>query len=147
VIIARGVTAAALENSISDTPIVYLSVTAYDIIRAINECRKRYRPKSIAIIGSVNMIYGTHNLKEMLEEDIRCYHVEKEREAKHFINKALDEGADSIMGGVMTYAIALRHNINCVLIKSGKEAIKNSLDEAVRTALVANQEREKAEQI
>lgn len=144
-IIARGVTANAIKTFQKSIPVIELPVTGYDVIRAVHKCERELNPEKIAIIGSPNMVYGAKSLKEIFNLEIDCYTVEEEREAEKAVAEAEKNKADAVIGGMMTLKIAAGLGIKGVLIESGIEAIRQAFDEAVRTALIARQEREKAE--
>lgn len=144
-IIARGVTANAIKTFQKSIPVIELPVTGYDVIRAVHKCERELNPEKIAIIGSPNMVYGAKSLKEIFNLEIDCYTVEEEREAEKAVAEAEKNKADAVIGGMMTLEIAAGLGIKGVLIESGIEAIRQAFDEAVRTALIARQEREKAE--
>lgn len=146
VIIARGVTANAIKTFQKSIPVIELPVTGYDVIRAVHKCQRNLNPQKIAIIGSPNMVYGAKSLKEILNLEIECYNVDVECEAEKAVAEAEKNKADAIIGGVMTLDIAAGLGIKGVLIESGKEAIRQAFDEAIRTVLIARQERGKAEQ-
>lgn len=146
-VIARGVTASAIRKIQSQIPVIELPVTGYDVIRAVDRCKKKFNPKKVALIGSSNMIYGAQSLKEILDVEIACYLVGREDDAWQCVDQARQSGADVVIGGVMTVRIAAAQKFSVVLIESGKEAIHQALAEAVRTALIARQEREKAERV
>ncbi len=145
VIIARGMSFTALKEYHRDITAVELSVSGYDVISALAECKNRFNPKKVAIIGSGNMIYGSDSLKSTLNVDIQCYTIEKEREAKNSIQKALEDGADAFVTGFTAFEIANSMGLNAVHIKTGKEAVKIAIDEAVRVAVVKQKEQERAE--
>lgn len=145
VIIARGVTAFALSKCVHHIPIIELPVTGYDVIRAVHQCKTKFEPKKIALIGSSNMIFGAQSLKGIFDVNLEYFLVEKEEEAEYCVDQAIKSCADVIIGGVMTTRIGEAKNVQTVLIESGAEAIYQALDEAVRTALITKHEKEKTE--
>lgn len=145
VIIARGVTANAIKSFEKGIPVIELPVTGYDVLRAVHKCQREFNPRKIAIIGSSNMVYGAKSLKEIFNLELECYTVETESEGERAVAEAKKNAAEVIIGGVMTVEIAAGLGLKGILIESGKEAIRQALEEAIRTALIARQEREKAE--
>ncbi|WP_312338398.1 sigma 54-interacting transcriptional regulator [Anaerospora hongkongensis] len=146
-IIARGVTASALQTAYPHIPVINLPVTGYDVINAVMSCRKQFNAQHIAIMGSDSMIYGVQNISGALGVEIQCYRVMEEEDAEQCVKTALASGADAIISGAMTVEIAKRYGLNAVLIESGKEAILQALGEAVRTARVAKHNQEIAERV
>jgi transcriptional regulator with PAS, ATPase and Fis domain len=146
-IIARGVTASALQAAYKHIPVINLPVTGYDVINAVVCCRKQFHAQTIAVMGSDSMIYGVQNISGALGVDIQCYRVIEEEDAEQCVRTAALSGVDAIISGAMTVAIAKRHGLKAILIESGKEAILQAVGEAVRTARVAKQNQEIAERV
>ena len=145
IIIARGITCAALRKYHGSITSVEIPVTGYDVISALHECKTRYGARRIAVIGSGNMIFGSRRLNNIIDVEIMVYPVENEYDAAVHIQSAVDWGADAIVGGTMTYNFALQQGIPSTWIKSGEDAIKQAVDEAVRTSDIMAKERERAE--
>lgn len=145
IIIARGVTYRSIKKNKKRTSVVEIAVTGYDVIRAINECKKRFNPQRVAIIGSETMIYGADTLSEIMGVDISTFKIENEEEAINALKRAKEENCDATVSGLMTYKIAKDIGLNCTWIKTGKEAIRQAIKEAINAANVTRVEREKAQ--
>jgi transcriptional regulator with PAS, ATPase and Fis domain len=76
---------------------------------------------------------------------VMVYRVEKEGDAEGLIHRAVRRGAEAIVGGLMIYNFALGMGLPCTWIKSGEDAIKQAVDEAVRVGRIRETERERAE--
>ena len=50
-IIARGYTAMKTLDGCQRTPTIQLSITGYDLVRAVSECCETYHPRKIAVCG------------------------------------------------------------------------------------------------
>lgn len=142
--IARGVTASALRSSYKHVPIIDLQVSGYDMIHAVDQCKRRYNSKKIAILGSKSMIYGVKNIAPILDVEIECYYVVKEEDAEQCVKEALALEFDAVISGAMAVEIARNNGMNTILVVSGREAIFQAIWEAVRTARVAKQNQEEA---
>lgn len=145
IIIARGITCAALREYHPEITVVEIPVTGYDVICALDECKRRFGARRIAVIGSVNMVYGSPVLNNIMDIEVMVYRVEKEEDASYYIHDAVDRGAEAIVGGLMTYNFALQMGINATWVKSREDAIKQAVDEAIRTSEIKEKERERAE--
>ena len=145
IIIARGITCAALREYHPEITVVEIPVTGYDVICALDECKRRFGARKIAVIGSVNMVYGSPVLNNIMDIEVMVYRVEKEGDASYYIHDAVERGADAIVGGLMTYNFALQTGLNATWIKSREDAIKQAVDEAIRTSEIKEKERERAE--
>jgi transcriptional regulator, propionate catabolism operon regulatory protein len=145
IIIARGVTCLALKKNMPNMSVIEIAVTGYDIIRAIDECKRKYNPRKIAVIGMESMTFGADSLSEIMGVDIVTFKIENEEESIRAIEKARENGADAIVSGLMTYHIAKSMGLNCVWIYTGKEAVRQAIKEAVNAASVIRNERTKSE--
>lgn len=147
VIIARGITISLLKKHGPRVPVIDLSVTGYDVIKAVGECVRRFHPDKIACIGSANMLEGIQgiSIKEIFGIDFECYSLEQEEEAEPLIRDVIDSGCGAIIGGLLVKRTADGLGHPCALIESGKEGVRQVLNEAIRTVLVVRNEREQAE--
>jgi transcriptional regulator with PAS, ATPase and Fis domain len=145
IVIARGITYAAIRELHPEITAIEIPVTGYDVIRALVDCRKQYKTRDVVIVASGNMIYGAPSLNEILDMDIQVYSVDTERAAESYLDQAAKKGVGAVIGGLMTYRFARQRGLPCTWIKSGPDAIKQSIDEAVRTAEIKLKERERAE--
>ena len=71
VIIARGYTACGLRKMTPELPIIELPITAYDLIRALNECITLYSPKKVAFIGNYTALSEADELGNFVNCDIK----------------------------------------------------------------------------
>ncbi len=146
VIISRGFTASSLKNT--DIPNAELKTSGYDVITAVNSCLRDYPYKKIAVVGAFNMVYGSESMSEIYKGvKVKSYYTDKEIYLRDIVVQAIDEGAEVIVGGCSTVAIAKEYNIPSKLIESGKEAINNAIDEAIRTVLITRKEKRKSNEI
>ncbi len=146
-VIARGATAIALRSLLKDTPIIDLPITGYDIVRTVDRCKRNCGSHHIAIMGSSNMIYGVQSIADILDIRIETYIVSKEDDAEQAVLSAKLLGVSAVISGAMAGQIARRHNLCVELIETGKEAILQALDEAIRAAKQAGQTQEVAERV
>jgi transcriptional regulator, propionate catabolism operon regulatory protein len=145
IIVARGVTYLTLKKNFKDKSIIEIEVTAYDVIRAIGECKKKFNAKKIAIIGSETMIYGTESLEGIMGVCIEVFKIEDEEDVVRALDIAAMHGIDAIVGGLTAYSLAKDRGWNCLWIRTGKEAIRQAIKEALNTARTVMMERTKAE--
>jgi propionate catabolism operon transcriptional regulator len=146
VLVARGVTAAALKRMLPATPVVDLPVSGYDIMRAVKECQTRFGAKKIGMVGSYDMIYGSESIQDIMDVELIPLQVSDENDAEPTIQQLRDSGVGVIIGGVMSTQIAERLGMAATFIETGREAIYQALREAVRVARIRRQEQERAEQ-
>lgn len=146
VVIARGVTSAALKEMLGSTPVVDLPVSGYDIMRAIKECQVRFGAQRIGVAGSSDMIYGAQSIEDFMDIKILAVAVKNENDAETNIHELKKMGVDAIIGGVMSTMIAEQLGMKTVIIHTGREAVYHSLREAKRVLKVRRQEQERGEQ-
>ncbi len=147
VIISRGFTAGMLKGT--SLPNAELKTSGYDVIAAVDRCLKEHPDtKKIAVVGAFNMVYGSESVSQVYKDvTIKSYFTEKEIYLKEIVKQAIEDGAQMIVGGCSTVTIAQEHRIPCQLIESGKEAINNAIDEAIRTVVITRKERQKSNEI
>lgn len=146
VIIARGVTAAALKHRLSDTQVVELPVSGYDIMHSVKECAVRFNDRKIGLVGSYHMLYGAKRIEKLMDVELSIVEVNDEDEAEPSILKLKQQGINTVIGGVVACKIAQRLGMNSLYVESGREAIYYALNEAKRVATIRRQEQERAEQ-
>lgn len=145
IIIARGVTYLALKEKLKDIPVIEIVVTGYDVIRAIDECKRSFNAERIAVIGSESMIFGAESLNKIMNVKLNTFQIRDEQEALQALEMAQKYNCEAIVGGLMTYNIAKSMGWNSVWIKTGKEAIRQAIREAINAADVVTKERAKSE--
>lgn len=143
-IIARGITATLLREDTQGIPLIEIPVTGYDIIRAVNECTERYKTEKIACIGSSNMVYGIQNIKKILGVELKSYLLESRLQLEQQIITAAKEGA-AVIGGLEVNRIGRELGIPSTIIEVGREAVRQVLDEAIRTVTLTRAERARTE--
>lgn len=145
IIIARGVTYLALKKHLKDISVIEIAVTGYDVIRAIDDCKKKFNPKKIAVIGSETMVFGADSLEEIMGVSIETFKIESEEDALYALDMASKNGAEAIVGGLTTFRLARSMGWKCVWIKTGKEAVRQAINDALSTASAIRLERTKSE--
>ncbi|QDR78888.1 sigma 54-interacting transcriptional regulator [Sporomusa termitida] len=145
VVVARGITASLAERVMEDIPVIRLPVSGYDVIRAVLECRTRYKSQKVAIVGTEDMVYGARSINEITGIEIVTSIVDNEEDARRSLTAIKDDGITIICGGVVSTCIADQIGLQTVFIKTGREAIYQALIEAKRTYFVKKQEQERSE--
>ncbi|MGE4284473.1 MAG: PrpR N-terminal domain-containing protein, partial [Clostridia bacterium] len=145
IVVARGITYLALKENLKNISVIEIAITGYDIMAAILECKKRYDSKKVAIIASESIIYDVGSLQEIMNMEIEVFKIKDEEEVIDALNTAREHGDDTIIGGLTAYNSAVELGWNCVQIRTGEEAIKRSIKEALNAANAARLERAKAE--
>ncbi len=130
IIITRGGTALAVKKALPEITVVEVPITGFDILRTIDQARQY--GNRIGIVAFPSMVIGIDCLTPILNVDLRHYLIQTEYEAEFRVLQAFREGVDVVVGGVITGQVAHKHNVPCVLIRSGAEGVVQSVMEAKR---------------
>ncbi len=130
IIITRGGTALAVKKALPEITVVEVPITGFDILRTIDQARQY--GNRIGIVAFPSMVIGIDCLAPILNVDLRHYLIQTEYEAEFRVLQAFREGVDVVVGGVITGQVAHKHNVPCVLIRSGAEGVVQSVMEAKR---------------
>ena len=130
VIITRGGTASEIKKAVPDLPVVEVSITGFDLLRTIDEARQH--GQRIGVVAFPSMVIGIDCLAPILDVELRHYLIQNEYEAEFQVLQAFQEGADVVIGGVITSQASKKHNVPHVLIRSGAEGILQAAQEARR---------------
>ena len=140
-IIARGYTARKTTGTYSQIPTIGLTISGYDIIRAVSECQETYHPKKIAICGFSGQMYEAENVCRMFGISAQVYAPVEHEDLAKTLDKALDAGCDAVIGGYSANIIARKRGISSVVIRTGEATLLQAIDEAVHTVDQIRQER------
>ncbi|MDK2919244.1 MAG: hypothetical protein PWQ37_1977 [Candidatus Petromonas sp.] len=140
VVISRGGTAKLIKENV-DIPVVEIKVTGYDLLRVLNKYKDV--KKNIAVVGYDNVVSGAKVISDILGFDIKYFPVLEESEVEKNIEIAHKFGMDIIIGDTIAVRTAKEKEMEYELIRSGKEAILNSIEEAKKLYEAIEVEREK----
>jgi transcriptional regulator with PAS, ATPase and Fis domain len=143
VIISRGFTAQLLKKQYPDLACVPLKVSGYDIIHAVHKAMRMFQPGKIGFIGSYLMVYNIENLRGIFDIEIINYPVDNIDSIPAALERARGDGCDCFIGGLSLMA-GCGPGDRVVMIETGKAAIIQTLDEAVRLTLRTRIERNRA---
>jgi transcriptional regulator with PAS, ATPase and Fis domain len=133
IVIARGLTYQKIKKYKPLMPKIELSIAALDIINTLKDCLKTFKCKKIAIIGQYNSLSDAKSLFDLFDCEIDIYDESSVEDIPETFSLALQNGCDAFVGGYSLYKYAKTKNANCLVIETGKEAIVNTLNEAIRT--------------
>lgn len=146
VAIARGFTAHTMQKN--GIVCAELKVSGYDVIAAVDRCRKIAPGGKIALVGAFNMIYGSERA-ETIYPDVRiaCYPIVDETRLEEMIQRAIADGCNAIIGGYSTIQFANKYDVPSVMIETGCESVNNAIAEAKMAAEISFHEKEKSNEI
>lgn len=129
VIVSRGGTA-ELVGKTTSVPVVEISLSVYDILRAI-KLAENYS-NSYAIVGFPSITENAHLLCTLLQYNIDIVTVHSEDEVKSTLNHLKETGYHMVVGDMITYTTARNLGLNAILITSGTESIISAFNQAVK---------------
>lgn len=130
IVAARAVTATAIKQAQLGVTVVIIPITAFDIIRAINEAKAK--GKQIAVVAHSTLVLGIDLLAKELGVEIRHYALAYGEDYEKLTLEAIADGAEVILGGALAVTAATRHGVPCSLIKFGSESLLQAAQEAVQ---------------
>ncbi len=150
VVISRGGTAIAIKKKVTNLPVVEVQVSGFDLIRVLHQARQE--TNKVAIVGFYPFTYGIKDLGEIMNVNLKILTLnENWYEYPLYIEKKLKEikmqGYNWVVGDNISVKVAKQLGMNALLIKSGKEALMQSILEAERVAEVRKRELEKTKRI
>ena len=129
VIISRGGTA-ELIGSLTDLPVIEITLSVYDVLRAIKMAENfssRY-----AIVGFPSITDSARLLCDLLQYRVEICTVHSAEEVEKNLLDLRGRGYRMILCDVIANTTAKRLGLNAILITSGSESIANTFDQAVK---------------
>lgn len=144
-VVSRGYTAITIQTPL---PTVELSVTGFDMMRAVEECVETYQCRKIAVIGTFNMVYGADSVNDLKKDvEVICCTLEKEEYLEAAILKMQEQGCQAFIGGRSLYKKAEAMGVPAVILGFGREAVRKCVGEAIRAVQIRRIEQEKSARI
>ena len=91
-IIARGYTAQKTVAKYKQVPTIGLSISGYDMVRAISECCEMYHPKKVAVLGFGGQMYEVKNICRFFKIDVEVHAPVRHEELPAKLRKFFEEG-------------------------------------------------------
>lgn len=129
VIISRGGTA-ELIGRITPIPVIEVSLSVYDILRAI-KLAQNYADR-YAIVGFPGITENAHLLCDLLQYNIDIFTIHSEDEVLETLKDLKKKGYRMILCDMIANTTAKRLRLNSILITSGAESISAAFDQAVK---------------
>ncbi len=142
-IIVREITDIYIQGKIN-VPVVPIQISGTDILKAVMQARKI--SKRIALANFYGRYKDINIIREALDIDIEEFSFFTRQEAHEKI-RGLKEKVDVIIGGGLTYGMAMEHGFKAVMIESTEDSIKYSLEVASNIAKSRFEEEQKRHQL
>lgn len=140
-IIARGYTARKTISRYTRVPTIGISISGYDLIRAVSECCEACHPQKIAVVGFSGQLYEVKQICRLFHTSAEVYVPACHEDLPATIEKALADGCDALVGGYSASVLARQNGLPSIIIRTGEDAIARAVDEAVLTVDQIRQER------
>lgn len=127
-IISRGGTARMIRK-VTDIPVVEISLSVYDVLRAI-KLAENYSDR-YAIVGFPNITEPAHTLCDLLQNQIDILTVHNTQEIYTTLNRLQQDGYRMVIGDMVTHTMAQELGLNAFLITSGSESMREAFQQAI----------------
>lgn len=127
-IISRGGTARMIRN-VTDIPVVEISLSVYDVLRAI-KLAENYSDR-YAIVGFPNITEPAHTLCDLMQYQIDILTVHDTKEILPTLTQLQQSGYRMVVGDMVTHTIAQEMGLNAFLITSGAESLHGAFQQAI----------------
>lgn len=145
IIIARGTSYLTLSRMFKYAHIIELTVTGYDIMRGINECKTLYQAKKIAVILSESIVIEKKFIERIFDVELFIFTTHDLVQVTDVYDKVKKMNLDAILSGLAVHRMAIQDHVNSVAITVGQEACKLVINEAFSVANAIIEERKKNE--
>lgn len=127
-IISRGGTARMIRK-VTDIPVVEISLSVYDVLRAI-KLAEHYSDR-YAIVGFPNITEPAHTLCDLLQNPIDIFTVSGTKEICDVLTQLQQNGYRMVVGDMVTHTLAQEMGLNAFLITSGTESLQAAFQQAI----------------
>lgn len=140
-VIARGYTAQKTLSGYQQIPTIQLSISGYDLVRAVSECCETFHPKKIAVCGFGQQMYEARTIFRFFHVDGEIYDTIHHEDLPKTVERAMAAGCDALVGGYSANIQARRAGLPSVVIRTGEDTILQAVNEAIRTVQQIRRER------
>lgn len=141
VIIARGYMAEQTSAQYPSLPTIHLSISGFDIIKAMAECCRTWHPRKVAILGFDQQIYDVKDICHLFDTDVEVFAPAPHKELGKTLETALAHGCDALIGGYSANILAGQYHMASTVVQTGRDTVLQTLNEAIHTVDQIRQER------
>ncbi len=142
-LIGRGKSAALLKRMYSDTSVLEIPFTGYDIMRSLQKAKEQFHPKRIGVIVSSANNHDEHVLSSLFGTEVSVREITDFKRTADAVEQMIAEGYDAVIGGYSLTSEAKKRNLPALTIETGEEAIIQLFHEAVHMMETIQKERER----
>lgn len=129
VIISRGGTAQMI-GEITSIPVIEITLSVYDILRAI-KLAENYSNK-YAIVGFPSITKSAHILCDLLQYKIEIVTINNSSDVEKTLCSLKENGCKMVLCDMVTNTAAKRLGLNSILFLSGNESIESAFIQAIK---------------
>ena len=142
VIVARGETAFNIRDAFPDIVVVDIPITGFDLAQTLDKARKL--GDKLAVVSFPSMIKQIERLESVLDINVKKYHLACKEDGDSAVQKALQEGANVIIGGFTAVTVAKKRNLPYVDFITGAQAYIDCLYTAKNILKSVEQQKQRA---
>lgn len=129
IIISRGGTA-ELIGAITPIPVIEITLSVYDILRAIKLAENF--SSHYAIVGFPGITSSARLLCDLLQYKVEIHTIHNKDEVQDLLKSLKKKGYRMVLCDMIANTTAKKLGLNAILITSGNESIGNAFDQAVK---------------
>jgi PAS domain S-box-containing protein len=150
VVISRGGTAITMRDKLVNLSVVEIPVSGFDLVRVLKQA-KGYTDR-VAIVGAHHFTEDIRGIGEILDMKLKVVTLldaffRQTENIREKLKEVKGLGIEWVIGDTISVKIAKRLGLNALLIRSGKDALIQSIFEAERVLEVKRLEMEKAKRL
>src|SRR5699024_3135359 len=128
-IISRGGTADLLRSTV-EIPVIEISISVYDVLRAI-KMAELYDAK-FSVVGFSTITECAKLLSDLLQFNLDIITFINEEDVEPSLRKLKDSGCDVVVSDQIGSTVAEEIGLDSILISSGNESVASSLDKTIQ---------------
>lgn len=141
IVIARGITSYAISSRFPDLNKIEIVMTSTDVLAAIKEVKQLYGQRKLGILLTDTSIVDKDVIKELTGFDVECMSVKGDEDVSSNTEILRQKGCEVFIGGLTLKRYCTSHNLKFVQIKTGLEAIRKCIRDALTAAHILEHER------
>ena len=144
IVVARGITGKAIARANPDIHLVEISISSSDLITALWKGRYLYGSQGVGVVVTDTSICDSDQLRDLTGIPLQVRKAEDENEVFSAIEELVGNGISTFVGGLTLCMKCKELGLSAIHIKTGEEALKRALNEAIATARSLKRERTRA---
>ena len=128
-VITRGGTVGVCQ-AVTRRPVIEIRITAFDILRIL-KLAEGYAGKK-AFLASENLTEEFKRFDALMESGVETFAYKAHAQVPALVQHLRQEGYELVIGDFIVYNNAMEQGMNSMLITSGKEGVRDAIEEARR---------------